>query len=167
MSVRTRFGSTHDRTAGQPPEYRGLARDGVRLLVATESGITHARFRELPEFLSPGDLLVVNNSATIAAEVDGHRRGRGAVVLHAAAELADGSWVVELRSAPDASRPVLDAERGEVVELGEALTLTLLAAYPREGSSPTGVGNRLWRAAVSRPSLDGVLRRHGRPVTYG
>ena len=167
MSVRTRFGSPDDLTAGQPPEYRGLARDGVRLLVATEAGMTHTRFRELPGFLNPGDLLVVNNSATIAAEADAHRRGRGAAVVHAAAELDDGTWVIELRSAPDASRPVLDALPGEVIELEEGVTLTLLEVYPGAGSSPTGVGNRLWRAAVNRPALDGLLRRHGRPVAYG
>ena len=27
--------------------------------------IAHARFRDLPEFLAPGDLLVVNNSETL------------------------------------------------------------------------------------------------------
>ena len=44
--------------AHEPPEARGLRRDGVRLLVATrhDSRIVHSRFAELPSFLEPGDL---------------------------------------------------------------------------------------------------------------
>ena len=68
--------------ASQPPEARGLGRDGVRLLVATPDGIVHARFGDLPRFLSAGDLLVVNTSATIAAAVDGRRGDGRPVVVH-------------------------------------------------------------------------------------
>jgi hypothetical protein len=56
--------------ASCPAEARGLARDEVRLYVADHPGGTHARFRELPTFLRPGDLLVVNDSATLSAAVD-------------------------------------------------------------------------------------------------
>ena len=53
--------------AHEPPEARGLRRDEVRLMVATrhDGRLVHARFRELPSFLEPGDLVVVNVSATI------------------------------------------------------------------------------------------------------
>ena len=160
----TRFPAPDDATAPAPPEARGVARDEVRLLVARPSGIVHTRFRDLPRHLEPGDLVVVNNSATVAAETDATLESRP-VVLHAATRLDDGTWVVELRTAPDAARPVLDARAGERVEAGE-VRLELLAPYPREGSSPTGAGNRLWRAAA-----EGDLRRHldraGRPIAYG
>ena len=33
--------------ASQPPEARGLGRDGVRLLVATPDGMVHAQFGDL------------------------------------------------------------------------------------------------------------------------
>lgn len=151
--------------APRPAEERGLARDGVRLLVGTPDGIEHARFRDLPDHLRAGDVLVVNDSATVAGELDATRRG-GAVVLHVAARLDDGDRVVELRSAPDAARAVLDAEPGEVVHAGAA-RLTLVAPWPTgEASSPTGRGNRLWRARVQGP-LDEVLARRGRPIAYG
>ncbi|MQA75669.1 MAG: S-adenosylmethionine:tRNA ribosyltransferase-isomerase, partial [Solirubrobacterales bacterium] len=57
--------------ATEPPEARGLARDEVRLMVATraEAEIEHAVFRDLPAFLSAGDLLVVNASATMPAAI--------------------------------------------------------------------------------------------------
>ncbi|MDE9366112.1 S-adenosylmethionine:tRNA ribosyltransferase-isomerase [Luteipulveratus sp. YIM 133132] len=161
----TRFRSPDDTTAPAPAEARGLARDSVRLMVASSHGITHARFRDLPDHLAPGDLVVVNNSATIAGQVDGHRADHGPVVVHVATPLDDGSWVVELRSAPDAASPVLDAAPGEHVEVGR-LVLTLLAPYPAEGSSPTGAGNRLWRVAVDGDLAD-TLAREGRPISYG
>ena len=52
--------------AHEPPEARGLRRDDVRLLVAARGAgtIAHARFADLPSLLAPGDLVVVNVSAT-------------------------------------------------------------------------------------------------------
>ena len=164
----THFDSPGDTTAPAPPEERGVARDGVRMLVATDEGVAHAHFRDLAAYLSPGDLVVVNNSATLAAEFDAVLPGRGAVVVHAATRLDDGTWVVELRSAPDAARAVLDAEPGAELDLPGGARLTLLAPYPRPLSSPTGRGNRLWRAALSGPRpLEQHLVRYGRPIAYG
>jgi S-adenosylmethionine:tRNA ribosyltransferase-isomerase len=162
---RTRFREPDDTTAPAPAESRGVARDGVRLMLAAEHGISHVRFRDLPDHLEPGDLVVINNSATVPGQIDAVRHGRGEVVLHAATPLDDGSWVIEIRSAPDADRPVLDAQSREHLGVGD-LELTLLSPYPREGSSPTGTGNRLWRAAVDGDLLDLLLRR-GRPIAYG
>lgn len=158
-------------TATSPPEERGLARDEVRLLVVTDEGVSHARFRDLPNHLRPGDLVVVNNSATLAAELDGRRvlEGRPApVVVHAATRLDDETWVVEVRTAPDGARAILDLEPGERIELADHVQLRLLAPHPRPTSSPTGHGNRLWRVSVTGPrTLDEHLARHGRPIAYG
>lgn len=154
-----------DAVAPAPAEARGLSREDVRLLVASPAGVGHDRFRDLPDHLRPGDLVVVNDSATIPGEIDVVRTGHGPAVLHLATPLDDGSWVVEVRTAGDAARAVLDADPGERFE-GGALTVTLLDAYPREGSSPTGAGNRLWRARVDGP-LEDHLHRHGRPIAYG
>ncbi|KNX38892.1 S-adenosylmethionine:tRNA ribosyltransferase-isomerase [Luteipulveratus halotolerans] len=161
----TRFRAPDDTTAPAPAEARGLTRDGVRLLVASADGIHHGRFRDLPDELGPGDLVVVNNSATTAAEIDGWRTAHGRVVVHAATPLDDGTWVIELRTAPDAAAPVLDAVAGEHIEVS-TLVLTLLEPYPRADSSPTGEGNRLWRVSVDG-DLDDALTRHGRPIAYG
>ena len=77
--------------ASRPPEARGLGRDGVRLLVATPDGMVHARFGDLPRFLSAGDLLVVNTSATIAAAVDGRRGDGRPVLVHFSSPRDDGT----------------------------------------------------------------------------
>lgn len=150
--------------AASPAEARGRGRDGVRLLVAEPGGITHAAFGDLPRHLRAGDLVVVNNSATVAGEVDAVGP-HGPVVLHVATPLDDGCWVTEVRTAPDAARAVLDAAPGDGFDVGD-LTLTLVEPYPQFGSSPTGVGSRLWRA---RPTgdLPAALRTLGRPVAYG
>lgn len=158
--------------AAAPPEARGLARDSVRLLVASPHGIRHIRFNDLPDHLRPGDLVVVNNSATVAGQLDAtllHGGPTSAVVVHVGTRLEGGDRVVELRTAPHAERPVLDAVPGDrlrVVDVDVDVELTLRVAYPDRGSSPTGSGNRLWRAAVSG-DLTEALRRHGRPISYG
>ncbi|MDQ1721078.1 MAG: S-adenosylmethionine:tRNA ribosyltransferase-isomerase, partial [Pseudonocardiales bacterium] len=172
----TRFELPENLTATEPPEHRGLSRDGVRLLVAEPAPddsvpdgvrLTHSRFRELGRHLEPGDLVVVNTSRTIAAEIDGIRDDDQPVVLHVASPLPDGSWVVELRTAPDAALPLLTARPGEVIRLAASARLRLLAPYPEHAASPTGHGNRLWRAEVAAEPFSEYLRRHGRPISYG
>ncbi|MGH3345396.1 MAG: S-adenosylmethionine:tRNA ribosyltransferase-isomerase, partial [Nocardioides sp.] len=130
--------------ADAPAEARGLRRDQVRLLVADPEGVRHTRFADLPYHLRPGDLVVVNNSATVNGQLDGSWENGGSatpVVLHVGSLLDDLSRVVELRTAPDAGRSVLDAEPGDVVRTGGA-TASLVAPYPAADSSPTGSGNR-------------------------
>lgn len=151
--------------APRPAEARGIGRDEVRLLVGTPRGITHARFRDLGQHLRPGDVLVVNNSATVVAQVDATLHGVD-VVLHVGARLDDGDRVVELRTAPDAERALLDAWPGDVIDVG-GVRVTLAAPWPTgDASSPTGRGNRLWRARI-RGDIDAALAQAGRPIAYG
>jgi S-adenosylmethionine:tRNA ribosyltransferase-isomerase len=149
--------------ASQPPEARGLARDGVRLLVATPDGLAHARFTDLPRFLAAGDLVVVNTSATIAAAVDG-RRGSNPVTVHFSTPIEDGTWLVELRADGPGHERVTDAEAGEEIGLPARASLTLLHRYPDPAA------DRLWVAApaATRPEFDvgAFLAAHGRPIRY-
>jgi S-adenosylmethionine:tRNA ribosyltransferase-isomerase len=163
----THFSSPEDRTATEPPEVRGLRRDGVRLMVATPVGIQHTIFNRLAEHLKAGDVLVVNTSATVPGQLDGSRDG-SAVLVHVASRLPDGSRVVELRSAPDATEPVLDGRVGEHIALPGGGALDLIAAYPKPSSSPTGLGNRLWRARIRvAQSVSDYLEERARPISYG
>jgi S-adenosylmethionine:tRNA ribosyltransferase-isomerase len=163
----THFSSPEDHTATEPPELRGLRRDGVRLLVATQVGIRHTSFYRLGDQLSAGDVLVVNTSATVPGQLNGSRDG-SAVVVHIANRLGDGTRVVELRTAPDASAPVLDGRVGEHIALRAGGVLELIAPYPQPSSSPTGMGNRLWRGRLIVPqSLSNYLREQARPISYG
>lgn len=153
------------REARRPPEAGGLARDEVRLLVATrdDGRIEHGRFRDLPGFLRPGDLLVVNTSATLPAAVPARRSDGGPVEVRfatAAPQIGDAEWwVVELRSA-DGSRPF----RGEVAA-GEPLALPAGARV--DLVAPYMSSARLWlaRFAAGEPLRD-YLVRHGHPIRY-
>ena len=145
-----------------PPERRGVARDGVRLLVARPGEIQHRIFRELPGLLEPGDLVVVNTSATLPAAVRGFRRDGRPALVHVSTPLQKGVWVVELRRL-DGVGPDLAVAPGEVVALSGGVSLTLSEPYPGPAAGPT----RLWRARVSPPMVAAVyLREHGRPIAY-
>ncbi len=152
-----------DRMATLPPERRGLARDEVALLVARPDHVTHTRFRSLGDHLLPGDVVVVNTSATRAGAFDATWRSR-AVVLHLSTRRDDATWIVELRR-PDGAGPVLDAAPGDVLDLPGGATATLLAP---DAAGPGG-GTRLWCAALALPPghVTGWASRHGRPITYG
>ena len=100
----------------------------------------------------PGDLVVVNNSATVAGRAGRPAAAASRSAVHAASRLDDGTWVVELRTAPDAA--ARSSTRGPARPIGVAgLPLTLLAPYPTPGSVP----DRLRQPAVAR-------RRRGRPA---
>ncbi|PZS26807.1 MAG: queuosine biosynthesis protein [Pseudonocardiales bacterium] len=137
-------------------------RDRVRLLVAGRTGIQHARFDEFGDFLAPGDLLVVNTSATLAAAVDGQRGDGRAVTVHFSTALDDGAWLVELRPPTNATGPLGDIVAGEQVELPDGVRLTVMA--------PTASGDlrrRLWRANVAvEGDVVTFLARAGRPIRY-
>lgn len=152
-------------TAPAPAESRGRGRDDVRMLVARPDGVTHAHFNDLPDHLEPGDLVVVNNSATERRQIDADLVGRGPVVLHAATPLGEGQWVVELRSSPNADRAILDASVGDHIVTGWS-RVRLIEPYPDGPASPTGTGNRLWRANVSEDFAT-ELQVGGRPIAYG
>ncbi len=132
-----------------PPELEADAppprRDGVRLLVAAPGALRHARFAELGSFLRPGDLVVVNVSATLPAAVDARRADGTRVVAHFSAELDDGSWLVEVRPARDATGPLPDARAAERLRLPGHGALLLLR--PRDGEV-----RRLWVARLELPA---------------
>lgn len=155
----TSFVLPPDREATAPPEARGLDRDGVRLLVSDGDGITHARFRDLTGFLRAGDLVVVNDSATLPAAVGAHLSG-GPVVLHFSTALDSGRWVVEVRSTDGHVSDWARLGIGTTVDLPGGATATLTKPWLTSGE-------RLWVARLSDtgPVLD-WLEAHGRPITY-
>ena len=152
-----------DLEAHEPPEARGLPRDGVRLLVArrAEGSIEHHTFSDLPELLAPGDVLVVNVSATIPAAVPARRPNGSRVRVHFATRaphLEDDWRVVEIRSA-DGRRPAR-LPAGEQLRLRGGAALDLVAPYAS--------GQRLMLARLCCTLLvDEYLEQHGEPIRYG
>jgi S-adenosylmethionine:tRNA ribosyltransferase-isomerase len=148
--------------ASEPPEARGLTRDAVRMLVAWKASgaIADSTFFDLPSHLCEGDLVVLNTSGTLAADVPGSGTGGRHLDVHLSTRLPAGLWTVELRSE---GRPVFDAAAGEAIHLPAGGLVTLLAPYGRHGR-----GVRLWVAQVTVPgSVLSYLAAHGRPIRYG
>jgi S-adenosylmethionine:tRNA ribosyltransferase-isomerase len=156
------FELPHELEAHEPPEARGLARDDVRMLVSRpDVAPLHARFRDLPDILRPGDLLVINTSATLPASLDAVRADGSVVELHLSTPLPAGLWVVELRQpARPGTLPFRADVTGETLALPRGATVELLARYPRSG--------RLWVAVLHLPTgVEHYLAAHGRPIRYG
>jgi S-adenosylmethionine:tRNA ribosyltransferase-isomerase len=141
--------------AAAPPPVR----DEVRLMVARPTGLEHTRFTDLAEQLEPGDLLVVNVSATLPAALSARRRDGTAVELHLSTPEPPPTGridrrVVELRRGGER----FPGTAGEALALAHGGTATLLAPY---------LGGRLWVARLALPQpLHAYLAAHGAPIRY-
>lgn len=154
--------------AHEPPEATGRAsRADVRLLVSrTATGdITEHHFADLPGVLLPGDLLVVNNSATLPAAVTidwppgpaGRPKSGRPSTVHFATALPAGDWLVELRSGDGgATAPYPGGTPGQRIRLPGEVILTLTRRF----------SGRLWHARLSTAVIPYLLH-HGRPIRYG
>jgi S-adenosylmethionine:tRNA ribosyltransferase-isomerase len=157
------FELPHRLEAHEPPEARGLARDDVRLLVACkrDGRITHARFKDLPRFLAPGDLVVVNTSATLPAALPAEHSDGWKLELRLSTpvphRVAERWWIVELRAS---EQPFLAGREGDELSLPDDGRATIVAPYAG--------GRRLWLARLDLPApLADYLEAHGRPIRYG
>lgn len=146
--------------AHEPPEAQGRRRDAVRLLVShgPEEPV-HARFEELGRFLDPGDLVVVNTSATVAAAVDGVLGSGEPVAVHVSGCLPGGLWLVEVRQPRTGTT--------EPRRLDEPQPVGLLGGGRVDLLAPFADSRRLWVARFRlRGTVEDLLRRHGRPIRY-
>jgi len=150
--------------AETPPEWVGGSRSAVRLMVARrrDRSIEHRRFADLPELLAPGDLVVVNTSATLPASLPARRPDGERLDLHLSTPLPGGDpereWVVELRT-PERRR-FTGGRAGEELLLPAGGRARLVARRPPGGT-------RLWEAELELPgTLLAYLERHGRPIRY-
>lgn len=177
LTLETGFGFAvpDELSAPSPAEARGLARDGVRMLVGRRTAldiqhgvIEHRVAADLPEVLRPGDLLVVNNSGTLPAALAGMLPDGSPVALHVSSAVpsAGGEHLVELRRPHEGtSRPYPEdgaspAREGLRVSLPGDAAATLTTEYTR----------RLWYARFRLPAaVDTVpeyLNRYGKPIRY-
>jgi S-adenosylmethionine:tRNA ribosyltransferase-isomerase len=145
--------------AHAPPEARGLERDEVRMLVTERASgrVADRRARDLPDVLAPGDLLVINTSATIPAALRATRADGAQVDLHVSTALPDSDHrLVELRRDGASFRGAHARER---LALPGGGVVALCAPYLG--------GARLWVAELRLPGpLEEYLARHGRPIRY-
>ena len=96
-------------------------RSAARLLVLDGDRLAHARVAELPAWLRPGDLLVLNDTRVIPARVRGRRPSGGRLELLLCDPLGDDVWEALVRGGPRVGERVLFAQgRGEwLADLGD------------------------------------------------
>jgi S-adenosylmethionine:tRNA ribosyltransferase-isomerase len=102
--------------------------------------------------LLPGDLILVNTSATLPAAV---AIGEG-LSVHFSTAMPDGDWLVELRAARGpATVPYGGGKPGQQLDLPGGARLRLAGRFSQ----------RLWRARLSTAVVPYLLR-HGAPIRY-
>jgi S-adenosylmethionine:tRNA ribosyltransferase-isomerase len=114
--------------------------------------ISHHGFAELPGLLLPGDLLVVNTTATLPA----HVRVSAELAVHFSGPRPDGSWLTELRQVT--GKTTVPNGRGYP---GQRLILPGGVALTCQSRAT----NRLWQARLSVAVIPYLLK-HGRPIRY-
>lgn len=157
--------------ASEPPEARGLRRDEVRLMVSNYSTdkVQHTRFDQLTEYLSKGDVLVVNTSRTRNSALLASRGDSTVIELHVSTHLDDNQWTVEARSISEAGKTkhLEDARAGEVFSLHGGATAVLQAPYISDCDDNSMPSETLWLAKIDFPEeVDDYLARYGFPIRY-
>jgi S-adenosylmethionine:tRNA ribosyltransferase-isomerase len=179
MSAPFTFALPPELAAQEPPEYRDVPRDQVRLLVIDRrtGHVEHSRFDRLGKYLRRGDLLVFNSSRTLPAALagcavppspyplppqggEGRVRGGGPCVeVRLAEHLPDDSWLALLVC--HGGDPFgCGLRAGLRIAFGQGLTATV---HERDRHIP-----RLWKVRFSHRGgeLIDLLYRLGKPVRY-
>jgi S-adenosylmethionine:tRNA ribosyltransferase-isomerase len=142
--------------ATEPPELRGIERDEVRLLVTDRTGsFALPSFRSLPELLKPGDLLVVNETATLAASLRAHGTS-GEFLLNVSTYYGGGIWLAEPRWSTGRPGPVR-LDPGDCVDAG-GVTFHAIGPFP-------GI-ERLWFFR-GVGDVFAAMEHFGQPIRYG
>jgi S-adenosylmethionine:tRNA ribosyltransferase-isomerase len=129
----------HDLIAQRPAD----PRDSSRLMVVDTRSeeISHHTFRDLPQFLQPGDALVLNESRVLPARLTVRRPGGGETELLFLRALATGVWEAM-------ARPSKRLRPGMVLRVGDDWLNV---------GEPIDEG----RWTVEAMDVEGVLERHG------
>jgi S-adenosylmethionine:tRNA ribosyltransferase-isomerase len=144
--------------------------------------VAHAQFRDLADYLNPGDVLVINTSGTLNAALTTTRADGTPLELHLSTHLPvdlplalrlpagqTTGWVVEVRQ-PNGktTSPFYYAQAGETLTLPGGGKAILHTPYqPSLRDIPEPVSTRLWIATLHLPvPLQEYLTCHGFPIRY-
>jgi S-adenosylmethionine:tRNA ribosyltransferase-isomerase len=152
-----------DLVAKEPPERRGVARDGVRLMAIDRSEYTidHTFFYGIGKFLVPGDLMVFNTSRTLPASLVGYGEPAGPLVeIRLAEHLPDDSWLA-LLLCQNGNTPFSCGIHKEMqIKFEPGLVATV---YDKDDRI-----QRLWKISFSKSGTElmNSLYRIGNPIRY-
>lgn len=141
--------------AKTPVELSGKARDDVRLLVSAGSAHQHSSFKHLADFLASGDVLVINDSATLPASLEASTPF-GPILLNLSTKYGETLWLAEPRAAFNQPE-VKGLSLGQKLDV-LSVSATLLMPHPQIP--------RLWFVNFSEP-IETTMQAHGKPIRYG
>ena len=148
----------------KPTELRNIERDQVRLLVTSNKAeARHSQFYELPEYLQPGDVLVVNTSATRASafpiDLLNGRKG----MVHLSTQLNHKEWLAEIREIRDNNTiRWKEGHEGLLYELPGGGFLRLKQRFYENRELLN-----LWVIELElKQNFDQYSARHARPIQY-
>lgn len=133
-------------------------RDSSRLLVVKQDALEDRIFRDLPDLLRAGDVLVFNNTRVIPASLAGHRIGRGGTTPKISA-------LLHMRL--DASRwkafvkPAKKLERGDRLRFGSEGRVCLLGPLAATIEEKGEAGEITLAFDLSGPALDEAITAVG------
>jgi len=154
------------RTNGSPPTLRTdeVSRHAVRLVSIgrTDDTVSLGRFADLPTLLRAGDLVVVNDAATLPASLFGCTQANEPIELRLAAPV-DGSRLIgvvfgagDYHTRTEHRPPPPPIVMGDVLAFGTLVTTVVVAAGRRVELIANAAGDALWQ----------VLYAAGAPVQY-
>jgi len=159
--------------ASEPPEARGLRRDEVRLMISNYSTdqVRHTRFDQLPEYLSQGDVLVINTSRTRNSALLAARADESVVELHVSTHLDENQWTVEVRSINEKGKTkhLDNVQRGEMLKLHGGAVAELQEPYVSDCNENALPSKILWLAKIDFPhgqTVEDYLEHYGFPIRY-
>ena len=132
-----------------PPEliaqHPVVPRDAARLMVVDRRRdlITHCTFRDLPEFLPPTDVLVLNDTRVIPARLQARKPSGGAVEVLLLRPAASGAQEPGVEHWEALVRPGRRVRRGARIRVSADVTGEVAEALPH--------GVRLIRFSTARP----------------
>jgi S-adenosylmethionine:tRNA ribosyltransferase-isomerase len=133
-------------------------RDAARMLVLSgQNQILDSIVKSLPDFLNAGDMLVLNDTKVIPAQLEGRRvRGENAAKVSATLHMrvAPDRWLAFLR-------PAKRVSAGDRLVFGEGENTCLLGALNAEIISKGEDGEALLAFEFAGPALDDALRAVG------
>jgi S-adenosylmethionine:tRNA ribosyltransferase-isomerase len=142
---------------------RDRPRDARLLAVTGATGaFTDAHLADLPQLLDPGDLLVVNDAATLPASLSGTVRGK-LIEVRLAAWRPGGAFEAVVFGAGDWHTRTENRPSAPVLAVGDLLQFSGLSARVERVDGPRLIGLRFDRAD---DLLVQALFRSGKPIQY-
>lgn len=140
--------------------------DNLRLLVVTENEMRDGLMTSLPDHLRTGDLLVVNDAATLPASIQGQDANRNPLEIRLIAQVREQVWQAVLFGAGDWHTPTELRPLPPAIGPGEDIFFTEDFKARIVQGSP--LSNRLIQLEFNQQgeALWRRLYRYGKPVQY-